>query len=166
MDKILLHVHVDKYPHVLLTSLQEWDPSVLDYMHPNTCGYPSWAPDPLTRDQHDPRIDECGNFKGRVVETLSILSEDPITYVQKHVQKPTTFDYKNLRPYFGWVNAGTIKKTIENSTQWAVTSTRFDKRKHFKSRFPRRNEAVATDKYSLILQPLTLVSHNGPNLCW
>ena len=48
------------------------------------------------------------------------------------------------------VNAETIKKNFENSTQWAVTSTRFPIRKHFKSRFPAfnipcRNEAIATD---------------------
>ena len=32
---------LDQYSHVLLTSPHEWDPSVLDYAHPNTCGYPS-----------------------------------------------------------------------------------------------------------------------------
>ena len=37
---------LDQYPHVLLTSPHEWDPSVLDYSHPNTHGYPPWAPDP------------------------------------------------------------------------------------------------------------------------
>ena len=37
---------LDQYPHVLLTSPHEWDPYVLDYAHPNTHGYPSWAPDP------------------------------------------------------------------------------------------------------------------------
>ena len=36
---------LDQYPHVLLTSPHEWDPSVLDYAHPNTHGYPSWALD-------------------------------------------------------------------------------------------------------------------------
>ena len=36
-----------QYPHVLLTSPHEWYPSVLDYSHPNTHGYPSWAPDHL-----------------------------------------------------------------------------------------------------------------------
>ena len=55
-----------------------------------------------------------------------------------------------LKPYFGWVNVETIKKTFENSTPWAVTSTRFPMTKHFKSRFPafnipHRNEAVGTD---------------------
>ena len=54
---------------------------------------------------------------------------------------------KSLRK---WVNADNIKKTFENSTQWAVTSTRFSMRKNFKSMFPAynipcRNEAVATD---------------------
>ena len=27
---------LNQYPHVLLTSPHEWDPSVLDYSHPNT----------------------------------------------------------------------------------------------------------------------------------
>ena len=27
-----------QHPHVCLTSPHEWDPSVLDYCHPNTCG--------------------------------------------------------------------------------------------------------------------------------
>ena len=29
---------LDQYHHVLLTSPHEWDPSVLDYVHPITCG--------------------------------------------------------------------------------------------------------------------------------
>ena len=36
--------------------------------------------------------------------------------VQKHVQQPTIIDYNKLKPYFQWVNAETIKKTIKNST--------------------------------------------------
>ena len=141
---------MDQYPHVLLTSQHEWDPSVLDYANPNTHGYPSWAPDPSARDQHDPRIDECGNIYSRDIHTFSILSDTPITSIQKHVQEPTTIDYNKLKPYFGLVNADTIKKTFEDSTQWAVTPTRFPMRKHFNSRFPAfsipcRNEAVATN---------------------
>ena len=128
--------YLDQYPHVLLlTSPHEWDPSVLDYSHPNKHGYTSWAPDPSARDQRDPRIGECGNIHSRVIHTLSILSDTPITSIQKHVQQPTTIDYNKLRPYFAWANADTIKKTFENSTQWAVTSTRYLIRKHFKSRF-------------------------------
>ena len=122
----------------------------MDYCHPNTHGYPSWAPDPSARDQHDPRIDECGNIHIRPIHTLSILSDTPTTSIQKHDQQPAAIDYNKLKPYFGWVNAETIQKTFENSTQWAVTSTRFPMRKHFKSRFPafnilHRNETVSTD---------------------
>ena len=151
---------LDAYPHVLLTSPHEWDPSALDYSHPDTWGYPSWAPEPSTQDQHDPRIDECGNIHHRSIHTLSDLSGTPeLILVHKHAQKATTIDYTNLRPYFGWVNAATIQKTFENTTQWATTPTRFPMREHFKSRFPalnipRRNEAIATDTlYSLTLLP-------------
>ena len=126
------------------------DPSVLDYSYPSTHEYPSWAPDPSARDQHDPRIDECGNIHNKANHSLFILSDTPTTSIQKHDQQPSTINYNKLKPYFGWVNAGTIKKTFENSAQWAVTSTRFPMRKHFKSRFPAfnipcRNEAVAPD---------------------
>ena len=141
---------LDQYLHVHITSPHEWNPSVLDYAHPNTHGYPSSVPDPSARDQHDPRIDACGNIHSRVIHTLSIISDTPTTSIQRYDQQPTTTDYNKLKPYFGWVNADTNKKTFENSTQWAVTSTRFPMRKHFKSRFPafnieHRNEAVAID---------------------
>ena len=114
---------LDQYPHVLLISPHEWDPSVLDYAHPNTHGYPSWASDPSTREQHDPRIDECVNIHSRVIHFLSILSDTPTTLIQKHDQQPTPIDYNKLKPSFGWVNAETIQKSFENSTQLAVTST-------------------------------------------
>ena len=32
-----------KYPSVHLTSIHEWDPSVLDYTHPEGDGEPLWA---------------------------------------------------------------------------------------------------------------------------
>ena len=116
---------LDQYPLVLLTSPHELNPSVLDYAYPNTYGYLSWASNTSAQNQHDPRIDECWNFQGRVVQTFSLLSEEQITSVQKHVQQPTNIDYNKLKPYFGWVNAETIKRTFENTTQWVVTSTRF-----------------------------------------
>ena len=61
---------LNTYPHVLLTGPHEWDPSVLDYTHPTTSGDPTCAPDPSLLGAHDPRIDEFGNFKGRVQHTL------------------------------------------------------------------------------------------------
>ena len=86
----------------------------------------------------------------RAIHTLSILSYTPTTSIQKHDQQPTTIDYNKLKPYFGWVNAQTIKRPFENPTQSAVISTRFPMRKYSKSRFPAfyipyRNEVVATD---------------------
>ena len=60
---------LDQHPHVVLTSPHEWDPSVLDYSHPNTHGYPSSASGPSARDQHDPRIDECGIIHNRAIHT-------------------------------------------------------------------------------------------------
>ena len=136
---------LNTYPHVLLTGPHEWDPSVLDYTHPTTSGDPTWAPDPSLRGAHDPRIDEFGNSKGRVQHTLiSNLAQ------HKHAITPQPIDFEKLRPYFGWVNKHTIKKTFHKTTQWAVASTRYPMRKHFKSRFPafnipRRSEEVATD---------------------
>ena len=62
---------INTYPHLLLTGPHEWDPSVLDYTHPTTSGHPHWAPEPAHRGVHDPRIDEFGNFKGRVHHTLT-----------------------------------------------------------------------------------------------
>ena len=35
-----------KYPSVHLTSIHEWDPSVLDYSHPECDGEPVWVIDP------------------------------------------------------------------------------------------------------------------------
>ena len=90
---------IDEYPHVLLTSPHEWDPSVLDYSHPNTHRSPSWSPDSSARDQHDPRIDEYGIIHHRIIHTLSIFSETSTTLVNKHNQQPTTIDYNKLKPY-------------------------------------------------------------------
>ena len=122
----------------------------MDYSRPNSCGYVSCACAPSLRDQHDPRIYECGNIHHRTIHTLSILPDTPTISIKKHDPQPTTIDYDKQIPYFGWVNTETIKRTFENSTQWAVTSTRSHIRKHFKSRFsafniPCRYDAVATD---------------------
>ena len=119
---------LNTHPLVLLTGPHEWDPSVLDYTHPTSSGDPTWAPDPSLLGSHDPRIDEFGNFKGRVQHTLvSHLAQ------HKHAITPQPIDFERLRPYFGWVNKHTIEKTFHKTTQWAVSSTRYPMRKHFKS---------------------------------
>ena len=40
-------------------------------MNPTTSGDPTCAPDPSLLGVHDPRVDEFGNFKGRVHHTLT-----------------------------------------------------------------------------------------------
>ena len=141
---------LNTYPHVLLTGPHEWNPYVLDYTHPTTSGDPTWAPDPSQRGAHDPRVDESGNFKGRVYHTLTHSPAISNIAQHKHAITTQSIDFEKLRPYFGWVNKHTIEKTFHKPTQWAVASTRYPMRKHFKSRFPafnipRRSEEVASD---------------------
>ncbi|KAL7571369.1 hypothetical protein ACA910_007681 [Epithemia clementina (nom. ined.)] len=150
---------MDTYPLVFLTSPHEWDPSVLDYSHPEGPDNPDWAPDPDLIRTHDERIDPYGYYTKRVVlnlESLCDYTPDDSTanvpkrdiYLAKSSKEPV--DYNKLRPYFGWVNADTIQKTMDHTTQWAESKTTFPMRKHIKSRFPalnvhRRQEPVATD---------------------
>ena len=83
--------------------------------------------------------------------TLSLIPSGKSNIAQhKHAIKTKPIDFEKLRPYFGWVNKHTIEKTFHKTTQWAVASTRYPMRKHFKSRFPafnipRHSEGVATD---------------------
>ena len=142
------NTELEKYPHVLLTSPHEWDPTVLDHSHSPELTYMQENPTQII----DDRIDDLGQYKHRYVNTLSLI-RDPFphfTLVYKHLQNQSTIDFDKLRPYFGWVNTDTIKRTFEKTTQWAVATTRFPMRKHIKSRFPalnitRRSEPVATD---------------------
>ena len=45
-----------KYFSVHLTSIHEWNPSVLDYSHPEGDGEPIWACDPQHIDLIDPKL--------------------------------------------------------------------------------------------------------------
>ena len=111
---------------------------------------PTWAPDPFQHGAHDPRIDELGNFKGRVQHTLTHSHAVSNIAQRKHAITTHPIDFEKLRPYFGWVNKHTNEKPFHKTTQWAVASTRYPMRKHFESIFPtlnipRRYEEVATD---------------------
>ena len=106
-----------KYPSVILTEPHERDSSVFDYTHPTSSGDPVWVPDPSAQALHDPRLDECGHFKWRVLQTLSLLAEQPLV-IHKHETKPAPIDFAKHHPYFCWVNQGTIEKTFKHRTQW------------------------------------------------
>ena len=82
---------LQNYPSVHLTSPHEWDPSVMDYEHPENNGEPDWAIDPNDNFQFDPNFDEFGDYISRSLSVLDILDEAPKTspihnlLVNKHV---------------------------------------------------------------------------------
>ena len=147
-----------KYPSVHLTSIHEWDPSVLDFSYSEGDGEPVWACDP----QHVDFIDPQGLYTKRAINTLSSLADvhkiPPMampsttspTQACKHQINSETPDFDKCRPYSGWVNADTIKETFKHTTQRGASIATFPMKKQLKSRNPalnvtRRHEAVATD---------------------
>ena len=135
---------------------------LLDYSHPEGDGEPLWACDPQHLDLLDPNFDAHGLYTERAINTLPSLadvqqpppmaissSKSPIQ-AYKHKIKPEVPDFDKYRPYFGWVNADTIRDTFRHTTQWGASVGTFPMKKHLKSRnpalnVPRRHEAVATD---------------------
>ena len=147
---------LQNFPSLHLTSPHEWDPSVLDYEHPENNEEPNWAIDPNENFQFDPNFDEFGDYVNRSLSILDILDETPKLLpihnllVNKHVFQQTPVDYEKLRPSFGWVNSDIVKQTIDQTTQWGVALDSFAMKRHLKSRnpalnVPRRHEPVATD---------------------
>ena len=70
--------------------------------------------------------------------------------VNKHVFQHRPVDYETLRPFFGWVDSGIVKPTIDQTTQWGVALDSSPMIRHLKSRnpalnVPRRHEPIATD---------------------
>ena len=97
-----------KYPSVHLTSIHEWETSVLDYSHPEGEGEPLWACDPQHLDLLDPNFDAHGLYTKRAINTLSSLSgvqqPTPIAISSskssiqacKHKLKPEIPDFDNI----------------------------------------------------------------------
>ena len=137
-----------KYPSVHLTSMHEWDPSVLDYSHPEGDEEPVWGCDPQHIDLIGPNFDTHGLYTRRAINTLSPLADiqyislmatsSPISITQahKHDVKSETPDYDKYRPYFGWVNTDTIRDTFKTTTQWGVSVGSYPMKRHLKSRNP------------------------------
>ena len=143
----------------------------MEYTHPSGDGEHPWSNDPDERFAFDPNFDELGDYTQRAIQTLSILDDPSSTLTPcptlmtnqhgfrtyQHDVSHETPDYEKFRPYFAWVNVDTVQKTMEQSTQWAVSLTNtFPMKKLLKSRnpalnIPRRHEAVATDTVSQTL---------------
>ena len=64
-----------KYASVHLTSIHEWDPSVLDFIYPDGDGEPVWACDLQHVDLIDPDFDHQGLYTKRAINTLSSLAD-------------------------------------------------------------------------------------------
>ena len=108
----------------------------MDFTHPSGDGEPPWCNDHTEKFAFDPNFDEFGDYTQRAIQTLNILddSSQPLTpfstiranqHVMRsnqHVVNNDTPDYEKLRLYFGWVNVDTVQKTIQQSTQWGVSS--------------------------------------------
>ena len=151
-----------KYPSVHLTSIHEWDPSVLEFCYPEGDGEPVWACDPQHIDLIDPNFDPQGLYTRRAINTLSSLADvhkiSPMAMSSskssiqacKHKTKSETHDFDKYRSYFGWVSADTIRDIFKYTTQWGGSVGTFPMKRHLKSRnpafnIPRRHEAVVTD---------------------
>ena len=153
----------------------KWDPSVLDYEHPENNGESDWAIDPNENFQFNPNFDEFGDYVNRSLSILDILDDTPPIspiyklMVNKHVFQHTPVDYEKLRPFFGWVNSDIVKQTIDQTTEWGVALDSFPMKRHLKSRnpalnIPRRHEPVATDTIFQIHLQSTVVSNKHKSL--
>ena len=106
------------HPSVHLTSPHKWDPSILDYEHPENNGECDWAIDANKNFQFDPNFDEFGDYVNRSLSILDILDDTPPIspihklMVNKHVFQYTPVDYEKLRPFFGLVNSDMSNKQL------------------------------------------------------
>ena len=126
-----------KYPSVQLTSIHKWDPSLLDFSFPEGDGEQLWACDPQHVDLIDPNFDPQGLYTKRAINTLSSLADvhqiPPMAMFYstspsqacKHQIKSEKPEFDKYTPYFGWVNADTIKETFNHITQWGASITSF-----------------------------------------
>ena len=152
---------MDTYSHVVFTSPDEWDPSVLDHDPPHLDGLdPSQVPD---QPFGDPMFDAYGDFNEHIIANLNILLDAPpedcgsytstsyVSTAKLHQGSPQEPDWNALRPFFARTSPSSIKDTFNVTTRHGTAPHTQDYiKKHFKSRnpvfnIPRCSEAVATD---------------------
>ena len=64
-----------KYPSVNLTSIHEWDSSVLQFSYPEGDREPEWACDQQHIDLIDPNLEPQGIYTKRAINTQSSLAD-------------------------------------------------------------------------------------------
>ena len=139
-------------PHVVLTSDEEWDPIVMDTSRDED----AW----LDNQPHDPTnmpfrpFDRFGDYTVNKLKWNWVTENTPVHYDREiNLRNVATVepDYFHLKPYFLDADVNIIKKTFQNTTQFArggvIHGTIFDThRAPFPAlNVPRRNEPVATD---------------------
>ena len=72
------------YPSVHLTSPQEWDPSVLGYVHPKYNGEPNSTYDLIEKFQIDPTVDEFDDYINKLLSIKPQISSTHNLLVNKH----------------------------------------------------------------------------------
>ena len=137
---------MDTYPHVFITSPDEWDPSQV--------------PDQLFG---VPMFDACGDFNKPIIANLNNLLDAPpgdcescteissVFTANLHQSSPQEPDWNTQRPYLAWTSPSSIKVTFNVTTRHGTAPNTQDYIKnHFKPRnpvfiIPRCSEDVATD---------------------
>ena len=137
---------MDAYPHVFITSPDEWDPSQV--------------PD---QPFGDPMFDAYGDFNEPIIANLNTLLDAPpgdcgsyteissVFTANFHQSSPQEPDWNTQCPFLAWTSPSSIKDTFNVTTRHGTAPHTQDYiKKHFKSRnpvfsIPRCSEAVATD---------------------
>ena len=82
------------YPSVHLTSPHEWDPSVLDYVHPKDNGEPNSTYDSIEKFQVDPTFDEFDDYINKLFSiTPQILSTHDLLVNEHTTHWGVIFDF-------------------------------------------------------------------------
>ena len=137
---------MDTYPHVFITSPNEWDPSQV--------------PD---QPFGDPMFDAHGDFNKPIIANLNNLLDAPpgdcgshteissVFTANLHQSSPQEPDWNTQRPFLAWTSPSSIKDTFNVTTRHGTAPNTQDYiKKHFKPRNPvfsisRCSEAGATD---------------------
>ena len=137
---------MDTYPHVFITSPDEWDPSQV--------------PD---QPFDDPMFDAHGDFNQPIIANLNNLLDAPpgdcgshteissVFTANLHQSSPQEPDWNTQCPFLAWTSPSSIKDTFNVTTRHGTAPNTQDYiKKHFKPRNPvfsisRCSEAGATD---------------------
>ena len=158
---------MEELPHVLLTPADTWDPKVLDHTLSDKEDWINTLKD-LDEGIIQTPFDMYGNYRDR---QLTSHVDDPPANDRSEIQaafhrisnlnerytshelesKPTKINYEKYRPYFLHVPVEKIRRTFQNTTQYATNVMSGHRiQQTINSPFPahnvwRRNEPVATD---------------------